>query len=164
MEGKSDYYILNWFKAGYRNAAKMEIVPVNGIANAGALLSLYLGWVKDFVFHCDSDAEGENAKVRYIERLPVRPEHFIDYSDVFGEAAKAPRMIEDLISKETKSGIADYYSVKRCSKSHILRYFSSALMGGESSAVDQTTVDNLARLFDAIEKRMIEETATSLTD
>ena len=51
----------------------LNFLPVNGVTNAAAVLSLMLGWGKEFVFLCDSDAEGKAAMRRYQEELPTMP-------------------------------------------------------------------------------------------
>ena len=73
---------MSWYKKHYCKKL-VEFSPVNGVTNAAAVLSLMLGWGKEFVFR-DSDAEGKAAMRRYQEELPISAQHFVEYEDVFG--------------------------------------------------------------------------------
>lgn len=156
VEGKSDYYILNWYKKYYSPDIGIDFVPVGGASNARALLSLYLGWCKKFVFLLDNDGEGRSAKGHYLEELPVDDTHFVLYSDVFGQKKGAPREIEDLLSSGVKMQIADMFSVARATKTHIQRAFASSLYGSETIALDDETRASLEELLNFLSKRLVQ--------
>ena len=157
VEGKSDYYILNWFKKYHAPELDLNFLPVNGVTNASAVISLMLGWTKDFVLLCDSDEEGKAAMKRYQDKLPISVESFVEYEDVFGVGKKQPKEIEDLLSEDVKSQIADHFGAKRWSKSQVQKYFSAALVGAETVTLDTQTLDQMRKLalhlIDAIERR-----------
>ncbi len=146
VEGKSDYYILSWYKKHHGKKLTLNFLPVNGVTNASAVISLFLGWAKDFVFLCDSDAEGKSAMRRYQDELPIGSEHFVEYEDVFGSGKKAPKQIEGLLSNADKVKIASHFSAKKCSKSQIQKYFSAALIGTDSIELDVESLKNLDKL------------------
>ncbi len=146
VEGKSDYYILSWYKKHHGKKLALNFLPVNGVANASAVISLFLGWAKDFVFLCDSDAEGKSAMRRYQDELPIGSEHFVEYEDVFGSSKKAPKQIEGLLSNADKAKIASHFSAKKCSKSQIQKYFSAALIGTDTIELDVESLKNLGEL------------------
>ena len=126
LEGKSDFYILSWYKKLYCKKLVLNFLPVNGVTNAAAVLSLMLEWGKEFVFLCDSDAEGNAAMRRYQEELPISDQHFVEYEDVFGLVKKYPKQIEGLLSDADKVKIAMHFGAKRTSKSQIQKDFSAA--------------------------------------
>ena len=146
VEGKSDFYILSWYKKNHGENLKLNFLPVNGVTNASAVLSLLLGWAKDFVFLHDSDAEGKAAKKRYQAELPISLEHFAEYEDIFGSEKTSPKQIEGLLSANDKAKIAKFYDTKKVSKSQIQRYFSSSLVGKDAIELDEQSLSNLAKL------------------
>ncbi len=146
VEGKSDFYILSWYKKHHGKKLALNFLPVNGVTNASAVISLFLGWGKDFVFLCDSDAEGKSAMRKYQNELPIGSEHFVEYEDVFGSGKKAPKQIEGLLSDADKTKIANYFGAKKCSKSQIQKYFSAALIGTDAIELDVESIKNLGKL------------------
>ena len=151
-EGKSDFYILNWYKKYHGKNCKLDFVPVGGATNASALISLYLGLSLKFVFLLDSDKAGQQAKKNYLDRLPMSENRIIQIGDVF----KSPRKfaIEDLISGNMKSFIKQKYGASRTSKKHILRAFSEALSGVNDLPKDQETLCNLKMLVEELHSRL----------
>jgi ABC-type dipeptide/oligopeptide/nickel transport system ATPase subunit len=154
VEGKSDYYILNWFKKYHSPEFEFDFIPVNGASNARSLLSLYLGWCRSFVFLLDDDKEGREAKKSYLSELPVREQQVILYSDVFGSSKDVPSQIEELLSMDVKNQIAKIFSVAKPTKTHIQKAFSSALFGAESIQIDAETKSNFDKLMKYIADRL----------
>lgn len=154
VEGKSDFYILSWFKKYHRSESPLDIVPVNGVTNASAILGLYLGWAKSFVMLFDSDKEGKRAKLNYIEKLPLREIHAIEYDDIFPETNSKLKEIEHLISSSDKQKITAMHGASKISKQQILRSFSSALYGEEVIELSDGTMENLTSVFVALEERL----------
>ena len=146
LEGKSDFYILSWYKKHYCKKLDLNFLPVNDVTNAAAVLSLMLGWGKEFVFLCDSDAEGKAAMRRYQEELPISAQHFVEYEYVFGLGKKYPKQIEGLLSDADKVKIATHFGAKRTSKSQIQKYFSAALSGVNFIELDAESLGNLEKL------------------
>ena len=151
-EGKSDFYILNWYKKHHAGASTLDFVPVGGATNAAALMSLYLGLVVNFILLLDSDAKGNQAKLKYIRDLPITEQKIIQIGDVF----EGKKGIESLLSERMKSEIAKKYGVSKASKKHILRAFSEALSGPNDLPDDRETLQNLQILSDALSKRLAE--------
>ena len=151
VEGKSDFYILNWYKKNHDDKLDLNFLPVNGAKNASAILSLLLGWAKEFVFLHDSDNEGKEAQKKYKDELPIDDEHFVEYEDIFGKGKGKPKQIEDLISKSDKIKIAEHFGTMRVSKSQILRYFSTSLVGKNFIELDNQSLGNLAKLLQHIQ-------------
>ncbi len=153
-EGKSDFYILNWYKKYRQKQTDLDFVPVGGANNASALMSLYLGLSLRFVLLLDSDSEGNKAKKNYLNKLPISENSIIQIGDVFQTPRK--KKIEDLISNDTKSAIKQKYGITRIRKSHILRAFSEALSGQNDLPDDEETLNNLKLLVDQLSTRLRE--------
>ena len=151
-EGKSDFYILNWYKNYHDKNCKLDFVPVGGALNASALISLYLGISLKFVLLLDSDNAGQQAKKNYLDRLPMSENRIIQIGDVFKSERKFA--IENLISENMKSFIKQKYGASRISKKHILRAFSEALSGVNDLPKDQETLCNLKMLVEELRSRL----------
>ena len=150
-EGKSDFYILNWYKKYHDKDCTLDFVPIGGATNAGALMSLYLGLALQFVFLLDSDREGQRAKARYFRDLPISETSILQIGEVFGLKKKE---MEDLVSAKMRSFIGTKYGVSRVTKRHILRAFSEALSGQNDLPDDKETLGNLELLIEALRERM----------
>ncbi len=75
VEGKNDYYTL---RLGDRitgeSSPQLNFMPGTGAGSLDQLISLYLGWGRDFIILLDSDGEGEYQKKRYVDRFGVELE------------------------------------------------------------------------------------------
>ena len=153
VEGKSDFYILNWYKKYHDTSCDLDFVPIGGVTNCGTLMSLYLGLTISFVFLTDSDTAGNRSKDRYLEDLPISEDSIFQIGEAFNSDKKE---IEDLISKPLKAAIAKKYDTSKITKKLIQRAFSEALSGQNDLPDDPETVKNLAILVGKLRKRMEE--------
>ncbi|MCY3852726.1 MAG: hypothetical protein OXG03_04000, partial [Gammaproteobacteria bacterium] len=151
VEGKSDFYILCWYKEYHDTGCGLDFLPIGGVTKASALMSLYLGLAYRFVFLIDSDEEGEKSKDRYLRDLPVSEDAFLQIGEVFGTGKKE---IEDVISGTLKKVIAKKYGVSKPTKKHIQRAFSEALSGRNDLPDDQETLSNLGTLVRDLRTRL----------
>ena len=72
LEGKNDYYTLAYFKEViFNNKYELNLAPSTGSGNLDALISLYIGWGKEFIILLDSDKAGNIQKTRYIENFGI---------------------------------------------------------------------------------------------
>ncbi len=150
-EGKSDFYILNWYKKYHDNSVNIDFVPIGGADNAAPLMSLYLGLCSKFILLLDGDTEGTKAKKRYLKDLPISDNHIILLTDVFEEPIK---VIEDLLSENMKKDICDKFGVPKAGKGHIKMAFSQALHGNNNLPADPETLANLKKLCDELKRRL----------
>ncbi len=150
-EGKSDFYILNWYKKYHDTSLKIDFIPIGGANNGSELMSLYLGHCLDFIFLLDGDEEGDKAKARYIEDLPITEGHIIQLTDIPESKFK---VIENLLSDNMKKAIGVKFSTTKVNKKHIQRAFSQALSGKNDLPPDPETLANLEKLCDELKKRL----------
>ena len=151
VEGKSDFYILNWYKKYHNTDCNLDFFPIGGVTKASALMSLYLGLGCRFIFLIDSDEEGQKSKDRYLRDLPVLEDVFLQISEVFDTGKKE---IEDLVSEKIKVVIAKKYGVSRTTKTHIQRAFSEALSGQNDLPDDHETLEDLKTLIERLRERL----------
>jgi len=83
-EGKNDFYSLNYFqKIANPIQNPLSILPGTSASNLENIISLYLGWGKNFVIFLDSDGEGKKQKERYKDLFGKAIEdRIILYSDI----------------------------------------------------------------------------------
>ena len=157
-EGKSDYYILNWYKKHSDDPINFDFIPIGGANNAGPLISLHLGLCSNFALLLDGDRTGINARNRYLKDFPISEDAVILLSNVFDGKMK---QIEDLISDTMKQVINNRYSppeIRECpidtktEKGYIKMAFSEALSGKNNLPLDLETFANLKKLCDALKK------------
>jgi len=72
LEGKYDYYNLIYFQnIILKNNDKLCMSPSTGSGNMDTLISLYIGWGKEFIILLDSDKAGRKEKERYITKFGI---------------------------------------------------------------------------------------------
>lgn len=69
VEGKTDYYVLNYFFKVILKREDLHLIPGMSCNNADTLISLYNGWGKDFIVLLDSDDAGKTSKKRYEDQF-----------------------------------------------------------------------------------------------
>lgn len=147
VEGKSDFYILNWYKKYHNPDLDINFVPVGSVFKAAGVISLYLGLARKFVFLHDNDPAGHEARRQYLEALPLSQSQLVSINEPFTDSVKA---IESLISSNMKTAIRDKYGATRCTKKLILRAFSESLSGNNDLPDDQETILNLRKITDLL--------------
>lgn len=65
LEGKNDYYTLNYFFKVILGKNEIPLIPGMNCSNSDTLISLYCGWGKEFFVFLDSDEGGQAGKKRY---------------------------------------------------------------------------------------------------
>ncbi|WP_316784181.1 ATP-dependent nuclease [Pedobacter frigiditerrae] len=75
LEGKNDYYTLKYFKdVILKLDLDLNMAPSTSSSNMDTLISLYLGWGKEFLVLLDSDKEGHNQLKRYVDSFGISVE------------------------------------------------------------------------------------------
>lgn len=69
VEGKTDYYVLNYFFKVILKREDLHLLPGMSCNNADTLISLYNGWGKNFIVLLDSDDAGKTSKKRYEDQF-----------------------------------------------------------------------------------------------
>lgn len=152
-EGKSDFYILSWYKKHCDDSIDLDFIPLSGAATGSGVISIYLGMCINFVFLLDGDKGGEESKKKYLKDFEILADKFCLISDVFGSDKTD---IESLISENMKKMLIEDYENKSAKeiKRDILLAFSEALSGGTTLEPDKETLDNLAKLCKELKTRL----------
>ena len=82
-EGKNDFYTLSYISFLLFRDDRPKIIPGTSASNLSSLISLYIGWSRNFVTLLDSDSEGIKQKKRYSEIFgKIVDNKIFDLSDV----------------------------------------------------------------------------------
>ena len=142
VEGKNDFYTLLYIVASpclCHASSSWCILPATGCSAMDALISLHLGWAKDFVIILDDDAEGRKQKQRYIKEFGLIVEKRIfTISDI--NNAWSNFEMEDIIElSESKAIIAKAFgNVDIVSKKDLNKAIQKLL-------ISETRIDNLVK-------------------
>lgn len=100
MEGKNDYYTLRYFdKIVFNSETPLKIAPSSGSSSLDTLISLYIGWNKNFIILLDSDESGVEQKKRYIDKFGMLVEKRIFLLSDINKSWDG-KELENLISSE----------------------------------------------------------------
>lgn len=70
LEGKNDFYTLKYFnEVIFGNGKDLALMPGLSSTALDSLISMYLGWGKNFIILLDSDKAGQEQKQRYLENF-----------------------------------------------------------------------------------------------
>ncbi|MEM7730373.1 MAG: hypothetical protein AAF311_14075, partial [Pseudomonadota bacterium] len=135
------FYFFNFYKKKY--GSDLNFYPGVGVDNMEALISLALGYGRDFIVLADDDAAGRAAVKRY------RREFLLSNSCyVYGEVDKRfkGKKLEGLISNKTKAEIRKYFGIKKLQKRHFALFFAekSSVLDYE---LDEETRGNVSTLL-----------------
>ncbi len=154
-EGKNDYYTYNWLNLNLENRYNEQFfIPCTGSSKMENLISLFLGWGKNFIVLLDSDQEGEDQKRRYIEEYGLALENIIfTYKDIKDDWTNYET--ESLFSKEQKLKIIQHYhpEAKRATKKSFNRTIQELNMNSEKLDLEKETISNFERVFKFVEEK-----------
>lgn len=156
MEGKNDFYTLKYFKENIlNNSDNFSFIPSTGAGNLDTLISLYIGWGKNFIILLDSDKEGQKQKDRYIKL-------YGDYisAQVFtlGDIDNSwiNHKMEDLFSVANRDSLqlSKYPDTKYYKKTFLNRTIQEYLINKENFEFDESTKSNFKKVLDFFKNKL----------
>jgi predicted ATP-dependent endonuclease of OLD family len=101
VEGKNDYYVLNYFFKVILKKHDLYIIPGMCCTNADTLISLYSGWGRKFLVLLDSDEAGQKGKQRYSNIFgTIVKNKIITFKDINNTWSK--KNMESIIDKKER--------------------------------------------------------------
>lgn len=102
VEGKNDYYTLSYFnEVIFRSLVDFKFVPGIGASHLDTLISLYIGWGRNFIVLLDADVEGHKQKNRYLENFgEIVSQRIFTLGDI--DQAWDGKNMEDIINNNEK--------------------------------------------------------------
>lgn len=134
LEGKSDYYILEYFKS-VNGLTSPRLYPALGAGTLSALISLLRGWGQNISIVLDSDTAGQKERDRYIRDFSLN-ENEIKLLEEFIPNAKK---IEDIFSLKDREELAKLVGKSKLSKKDILLIFQENLTKSEKLPIERAT-------------------------
>lgn len=149
MEGKNDFYTLQYFKdIILLDKTNCNIIPSTGSGNLDTLISLYIGWGKKFIILLDSDKEGQIQKNRYIKEYGSYIENkiftLVDIESMWGNFR-----MEDLFTPndKIKLQLSKYTEAKTFKKTIFNRTIQEYLINKESFEFEEITNANFKKVL-----------------
>lgn len=156
MEGKNDFYTLAYFQEVILSkATKLNIAPSTGSGNLDTLISLYIGWGKEFIILLDSDKEGGKQKERYIEKfgIIVEPRIFtLEDIDASWKKYKMEKLFDNAEALQFQQ--TTYPSSTSLNKTHFNRTIQESLINRRSFAFSQQTINNLDKVWTFLDNKL----------
>jgi predicted ATP-dependent endonuclease of OLD family len=154
-EGKNDFYTLQYFQdIILKRPKKVNIAPSTGSGNLDTLVSLYLGWGKDFIILLDSDKEGKIQKQRYIDNFGVIVQaRVFTLQDI--DSTWSNHQMEMLFELSDKLAFQQtaYPTVSAYNKTHFNRTIQEYLINKKSFAFSQASKDNIEKVLTFLESK-----------
>lgn len=155
-EGKDDFYIYNYFQeiiiAGQNN---LKIVPGTSASNLGNLISLYLGWGRNFIVLLDSDKEGYAQKTRYEDLFGKSiSDRILTYKNIHTNWDDFET--EDLFSDEDKLSIQQksYPQDKKYNKKLFNRSIQELYVKNVTITLSNESQQNLEKVVDFLKEKL----------
>ncbi|MEC7764733.1 MAG: AAA family ATPase [Pseudomonadota bacterium] len=139
VEGKSDYYLLEYFNTMYFSG-DIRIYPALGAGTLSSIVALLKGWGKPVRIVLDSDRKGREEIERYKQLFVLGDGEIRELSEFFPGSLE----IEEILSPEDKKELSSYLGKDgKCSKKDISRAFQEALAGGAKLRINSGTISRV---------------------
>lgn len=145
LEGKSDYYILEYFRRTY-SVSGLRLYPALGSGTLDALIALLRGWGQPVRVVLDSDKAGKENEARYKAKFILNDDE-IATLDRFDFAAIE---VESFFSEEDLEKVASFSGKSQVKKKDLLRIFQEALAGNKKIPITTKTVNRIKLLLDKL--------------
>lgn len=146
LEGKSDYYILEYFK-WYLNRKTPSLYPARGAGTLSALIALLRGWGLPVRIVLDSDKAGAKEMKRY------KDEFFLLDNEVSLLGALEPECseIEDIFSSIDKAALGALVGKEAATKKDILALVQEHLASGKKLPIEHATLKRMKHLLTVLD-------------
>lgn len=155
-EGKNDFYTFNFIQEVIQNSnSPIKFVPGTSSSNLETLISLYLGWGRNFLVLLDSDKEGLKQKKRYEEIFGESLSDLIHtYKNI--DAHWDDFETEDLFTIDDKITIQikNYPADSTYQKKIFNRSLQELYMKNEVVTIGSTTLDNVNKVLSYLKNRL----------
>lgn len=157
MEGKNDFYTLQYFKdIILHDENNFSIIPSTGSGNLDTLISLYIGWGKNFIILLDSDKEGQKQKNRYITEYGAYIESKVfTLGDI--ESSWNNYNMEDLFTSHDKINLqlSKYQEAKGYKKTIFNRTIQEHLINKEFYSFEEITKVNFKKVLEFFQTKLL---------
>ncbi len=156
IEGKNDFYTLKYFKdVILKDKSKINLLPGLASTSLDNLISLYIGWGRNFIILLDSDNSGKKQKDRYTEKFGSLVENRIfTYEDI--DVTWKNIAMERIIGEEEclKIQLNSYPESEKFNKKIFNRSIQEMLIKGEEYKFSNITKDKFKKIFKFFKDKM----------
>lgn len=156
LEGKNDFYVLKYFKdTVLNNTDNINLLPGLASTSLDNLISLYIGWGRNFIILLDSDGSGKSQKKRYIDKFGMLVEDKIfTYEDIDKDWKK--KAMEKIIGEEQCYGLQKsvYLDSEKFNKKIFNRSIQEKLIKNETYDFSKETKETIKKIFDFLNTKL----------
>jgi predicted ATPase len=148
LEGKNDFYTLQYFNEVIFNVKNLNFVPGTGSGTLDTIIQLYYSWGRNFIILLDSDKAGKTQKNRYTEKFGSIINHRIfTLSDINSKWDKKAleRIFED--DDAIKLQTAIYKSDTKVDKKRFNLALQELLINTQKIELSSETTSNFKSIF-----------------
>lgn len=156
LEGKNDYYTLNYFFKVILNKDDISLIPGMNCTNSDSLISLYSGWGKEFFVFLDSDEAGQKGKKRYETQFgPLIDERIYSFVDIDSHWTK--NNMESILPNSEKLKIQQYVfpEMQRYSKNAYNKAVQELFMNSTKVNVSTDTIKKFEKIYNFMQNLYI---------
>ena len=147
LEGKSDYYILEYFNKLYFEG-RCRIYPGLGAGTLSSLIAILRGWGKPIRVVLDSDKAGEKELKTYRERFNLSTDEIC----LLGDLSAGSRKIEDLFTAEDLKKLSITKDKPSQAKKELLLKFQEHLASETKAPLSSATIQRAKALLKRLEE------------
>lgn len=155
LEGKSDYYILEYMRRQH-GPESLRLIPGMGSGTFSALISLSVGWGTKFLFLLDSDEAGEKERKRYALELGAPASALLTINEVISGAKEIESLLDDIAWKKIQSELG---LPRKPNKKQVRRFFQEKLAQGEYVSLGSGFTKKSKALLAALDRALAAVTA-----
>lgn len=154
LEGKNDYYTLNYFFKIILNKNDIFLIPGMSCNSIDDLISLYSGWGKNFVVLLDSDKAAIDSKKRYIEKFgPLVNNKLYTLKDINNKWTKT---MESILPNNIRYEIQKlcYPDSKKYTKNMYNKTIQELLMKKQKIDIEQDIINKFEGIYNYLIKKI----------
>ena len=147
LEGKNDYYTLNYFFKVMLNKNDIILIPGMSCNSIDNLISLYSGWGKNYIILLDSDKAAVESKKRYIDKFgPLVDDKLYTLKDI---NSKWTKTMESILPNNIRYEIQKicYPDSKKYTKNMYNKTIQELLMKNQKVNVSQDILNKFDDIY-----------------
>lgn len=155
MEGKNDFYTATYFNELILKKRELNFMPSTGSGNLDTLISLYIGWSRNFIILLDSDKAGLAEKKRYLDVYgPILDNRIFLLGDIIADPGI--KAFESFFDKDEALEFQKIYypDAESINKTHFNRSLQEALMNRNYFEFSSLTTERFDRVLEFLHERL----------
>ena len=155
VEGKGDFYTLRYMAHRLGLSSDIHLLPGTGAGSLTVVISLYIGWARDFIVLVDSDKEGKTQKDRYLDVFgPILKDRLFTLADL--DASWSGIAMEKMFQAGDALLLqqAAYPGAHKLNKTHLTRAIQELLLTDHVVPLSEATESGFRKLIESLKERL----------